>query len=1595
MAQIAAAVIRGRKKRVQSQDEFMRDILDDFFESEDGFKAAERAKSLEEKATGKLEGTRVAFDIEHKKSLKHEKQIDGLLQKVTDRMSRSVNYNSFASICVFFALYLSAVLLQQNVSTENTIQTAFQETIIKGACGGEFCAGSRLGDPQEIFDWLQEDIVDRAWDEPVCGDGTCEWDGNEYPGFGRFGCIEDCGRYLFTTQITVDLNTFYNASRKMLRKPKIKGIPDDQTVGWNLEKLMNPDRKPDFKWNLFSKTMGDFLLAEDAAPEDGPVVLEVPDGELELYLYQTTSMADMLDITDITTNRAYGPKIRPSSVPERAAGISDFFYGDKREALASQSELVAQLFDHCWGGPFELTNFDWNCWSPFDEQFIEMFGAYGMNGTIKMGNGSRSTMNLVEVPFCGITPNGIRGLKVVRWEDMTAAEQANWKVLGHTESSWNRDPGTNDPATRKKSWNQLCENGFKRSAGGTCDACTTATCPAGTVSEKAAAAALGYDAAAWVGWKHTRWETGDGKMAIENARETSCSSSSDRRKYVPSKTTVQADKTNLPPSNLERMRKALDAHPVVIANRARSLGGGARRSLLADPNNTITDGSSAHWVLGLLSGTSTTCKEHKDCDQYVGHSPRGWPSLGAPLGKNAFEKLSGGPGQFCAKDGECEMCGHCQQNSSAFETDGCPQDLCPGSGNMPSCISAEKLMANWQCPERYKFSVWKYFKETPQVILPAKTKTRLMTPFNRLVGSVLVSTTRRSETSCVAGGNSTATPGVRNADVIAFVTNIEHSSTCLGADADSRPYGVDPVLIPTSSIYDGKAMFKSAYGDAERADLNGVDTGFGFFNHSYDTTNQRLKDSSLINDDYAESFNVYIDSRSTLEQATNYVTYLRESGFLDEFTESVQVQFVTMNIDSNIFAHLQFLYEWDKGGSIEWDWSMTTVQGPPVYRWGGSGSTSAMQLPLEVVCMVFLAINCILELRDMVTAFRIMRPQSYFLDGWNWIDLVHFGVMWSAWIRWVSYTNKSNLFTMQESYPGVSDPYAGLRYFQTNATEEANFLGFLGDVSELASDYRAYSELVGASILLFVIRVIKNLDFQERMGLISRTIVAAIPNIAHFSVLFGLVFYGYLVVAHVLFGHSFESFSTMEDGATFLFLTMLIGWDPVDFWTQMENAAEKWVFYIFIYSLMLILFFILFNVLLGILIDTYCEMKEEVNPEASSFLPEMTSILQSNLFDWIIDSKKRMPDAKFKEILLEHKAGLPSLDVLKSALEQSTAPPPTILLPGGVEIDGPTMRKLIARMSEEKLQRQAVSLEAFHDHDSEDEEQDEEDQDEEEWVKMPDGSLKKRTKEKEKAIYVDEDEERLVMDIVERYASESAIDDGKKDEDEMLMLQLESMKREMALFRGAQITHQRVLAMEEQLDRMALAVLPPEERLPKPVVFGGRDKALGLRNQLRGLIRVSVVEARGLPAMDILGATDPYALVFLSEPFSDSVTGPVTFRTETISNNRNPVWNADFELPLFPHAETLTVAVFDHDSITKDDLIGVCNVHLSELEVWVQSDKWIQLTNSKMSSRRIASAEVRIKVTRLPDAKQYLAQAQGREEPSLEPDAEDAHVLEG
>jgi hypothetical protein len=52
--------------------------------------------------------------------------------------------------------------------------------------------------------------------------------------------------------------------------------------------------------------------------------------------------------------------------------------------------------DYCFG-KFDVNNFDSQCLYPSTDQFLKLFGGYGVNGTIQMGNNSRTPALLVQV----------------------------------------------------------------------------------------------------------------------------------------------------------------------------------------------------------------------------------------------------------------------------------------------------------------------------------------------------------------------------------------------------------------------------------------------------------------------------------------------------------------------------------------------------------------------------------------------------------------------------------------------------------------------------------------------------------------------------------------------------------------------------------------------------------------------------------------------------------------------------------------------------------------------------------------------------------------------------------------------------------------------------------------------------------------------------------------------------------------------------------------------------------------------------------------------------------------------------------------------
>ncbi|KNC54333.1 uncharacterized protein AMSG_10322 [Thecamonas trahens ATCC 50062] len=97
-----------------------------------------------------------------------------------------------------------------------------------------------------------------------------------------------------------------------------------------------------------------------------------------------------------------------------------------------------------------------------------------------------------------------------------------------------------------------------------------------------------------------------------------------------------------------------------------------------------------------------------------------------------------------------------------------------------------------------------------------------------------------------------------------------------------------------------------------------------------------------------------------------------------------------------------------------------------------------------------------------------------------------------------------------------------------------------------------------------------------------------------------------------------------------------------------------------------------------------------------------------------------------------------------------------------------------------------------------------------------------------------------------------------------------------------------------------------------------------------GLLRVTILSAAGLPAMDYRGMSDPYCEMHLVTQLPSSVDGNVapsaitlTHTTRTIASSLEPVWDQTFELELDSPSSFLVFRLWDKDRNTRDLLAFV------------------------------------------------------------------------
>jgi len=150
---------------------------------------------------------------------------------------------------------------------------------------------------------------------------------------------------------------------------------------------------------------------------------------------------------------------------------------------------------------------------------------------------------------------------------------------------------------------------------------------------------------------------------------------------------------------------------------------------------------------------------------------------------------------------------------------------------------------------------------------------------------------------------------------------------------------------------------------------------------------------------------------------------------------------------------------------------------------------------------------------------------------------------------------------------------------------------------------------------------------------------------------------------------------------------------------------------------------------------------------------------------------------------------------------------------------------------------------------------------------------------------------------------------------------------------------------------------------------GPNQRKASDNNQAPGLIHLNIVQAKDLIKTDIIGKSDPFAVL---------TYGDEQIKTNTIKNNLNPQWNFEADIPYNPnYSDTIKVDIYDDDKLGKNKPLGSAVIDIPSLANNDPLDSvWFPLSGVK-------SGQVQVSAEYVPTEDQYRAMSPLRDSGAL------------
>lgn len=330
----------------------------------------------------------------------------------------------------------------------------------------------------------------------------------------------------------------------------------------------------------------------------------------------------------------------------------------------------------------------------------------------------------------------------------------------------------------------------------------------------------------------------------------------------------------------------------------------------------------------------------------------------------------------------------------------------------------------------------------------------------------------------------------------------------------------------------------------------------------------------------------FLNTQATLQQQ---LEYYKDREWLDEQTTDVMITIATYNAENGIFAQLILHTEFERGGGVLNKYASESILSDPYGLFSNGHPTYQWVIGLDILWVVMaIALMCT-ELSE-IKQLKV----KYCKDPWNVLDWIQCLLTIGIEIYWIVIVVRT--YFLVDDFAASHDPKMLKPDFTGDlATIERSEVG--PTLNILLKNVIIYRYLTIFNILILVCRFFKAFNVQPRLAVISKTISKSLPDLAHFLVIFGCLFFTFAMFAHFGFGHIVKNYSTVD---TSIFNTFrgfvaapavnvpeIVQTNAFEFIPrQAFPLAEVWWV-----MFMVLLFLVVRSILLAIVLESYKEAK--------------------------------------------------------------------------------------------------------------------------------------------------------------------------------------------------------------------------------------------------------------------------------------------------------------------------------------------------------------------------------------------------------------------